>query len=363
MCKTIIKLIFSPLLITLLLIVATPVLSAQSGGCAIPPPDEFVASTNGNTLQLNWTPVSSGIGYYIEVMDLTTNTPFFNTTLGTGVTSFVVSGINPTHQYLITLRVICPGGCISTIPIMASGGIITVEDVVLLQGLPPCGLECTNPVNSLALLDTLLHWPASGLTDTRMTCAINLKRGNLGSARFRVARNNNNQNLILYQDCNNANNNCNCFVQNDTVYCTSQNTTVMRAVFRQPNQIIIHLFDNWTARYKLDSCSTSVLNAPFPEERSSSILSFKSELSDLSLAPNPAADMVRIRFVLADEAPVSILLTDIYGREMRRWEEQLNLPAGDYESGYSVAGVPPGTYFISVHSDNTVLSGQIAIDR
>lgn len=61
--------------------------------------------------------------------------------------------------------------------------------------------------------------------------------------------------------------------------------------------------------------------------------------------PNPLAQSsVKVGFHLGQGGPVLLTLHDMQGREVRRWLDQPNMPAGHHLNTFDVGGLPAGTY-------------------
>lgn len=78
--------------------------------------------------------------------------------------------------------------------------------------------------------------------------------------------------------------------------------------------------------------------------------------------PNPARDAAIIEYTLASRAAVSVRVTDVVGREVRRYEP------GDQESGrhavtFDGAGLPAGVYLYEVRAGSETARGRVVLTR
>ena len=353
--------------IAVVLILAVPTGAEAQPGCNFPAPSNFITTTDQTTMTMTWSPVSIAQGYFLEVFDVTAGDLFFSTTIPFGTNFFVVSGIQPTHQYSNVLKILCPDGCIGSSSAASSGGRILVEDVVLLQGIPTCGLNCQNPANPVLLTDTLLLWPNSVSDNTRLLQTFSLKKNGAGTARYKIARDNDTKSLIFYQDCNGNNNNCDCFVLQNNIICTSGGDTILRSYFRDPNKIIVKTYDNWSVRYKTDSCAQVVVQEVAPGEEDRAV---SQEAGDQGLMPdnwhcfpNPAEDQFFITFNLPVPQVVSIRLVNTYGQEIISFIKEEKINQGFFSDTYAINGVPEGVYFVEFRSESGTRADKIVVER
>ena len=72
----------------------------------------------------------------------------------------------------------------------------------------------------------------------------------------------------------------------------------------------------------------------------------------LSLAPNPAAQQVRIQYEIASRAEVSFRLYDMTGRVV--WSNEVNKVAGAHDMTLDLNQIAPGSYTLIMGYDNRV---------
>jgi hypothetical protein len=73
--------------------------------------------------------------------------------------------------------------------------------------------------------------------------------------------------------------------------------------------------------------------------------------------PNPAANQVTIAFTLKQSVPVTLVTTDICGKEVQN--KHLNfLQPGAHNVPMDISALPNGVYFLQVRSGDLVLSTQ-----
>ena len=84
------------------------------------------------------------------------------------------------------------------------------------------------------------------------------------------------------------------------------------------------------------------------------------EAGTVGISPNPFKDIVNVHFALQKNAPVTISVTDLAGRELLLSEEQL-LPAGFNDLPVNLSGVTAvnGVYLIHVKVGNEVYTERI----
>lgn len=79
---------------------------------------------------------------------------------------------------------------------------------------------------------------------------------------------------------------------------------------------------------------------------------------ELSLFPNPAKDLLNVRFGTAREGRVDILLYDTMGRRVMNVLSQ-ELPAGDHAKTADISALPRGQYIAHVSIDGDVVRTEI----
>jgi hypothetical protein len=89
-------------------------------------------------------------------------------------------------------------------------------------------------------------------------------------------------------------------------------------------------------------------------------------IAGLHNAPNPFRDATEVRFVLAEEGPVSVSVFDVGGRLVRETSidatpglQRIRLPART-DGGTSLG---PGVYFYRVETGGTTSSGRMTVLR
>jgi hypothetical protein len=83
---------------------------------------------------------------------------------------------------------------------------------------------------------------------------------------------------------------------------------------------------------------------------------------NLSITPNPSADIARIILSLSTSSPVRLTLHDALGREVRGIAESM-YAAGAQEFSVSLEGLPSGIYFVHANVGGQVLVRRLAVVR
>jgi hypothetical protein len=71
-------------------------------------------------------------------------------------------------------------------------------------------------------------------------------------------------------------------------------------------------------------------------------------LSEGFIYPNPASDVVNLRFELTNNQEITISISDINGRQVK--SGQYDLKSGMQQLQIGLQGIPSGTYLISIGS-------------
>ncbi len=79
--------------------------------------------------------------------------------------------------------------------------------------------------------------------------------------------------------------------------------------------------------------------------------------------PNPASEYAQVKFELTVAANVSLVLTNILGREVARPIDNKKMIAGEHQIDLNLGDLPSGLYFYSLRSGNTVLTKSLVIQH
>ncbi|MFA6234176.1 MAG: hypothetical protein WC824_08325 [Bacteroidota bacterium] len=79
--------------------------------------------------------------------------------------------------------------------------------------------------------------------------------------------------------------------------------------------------------------------------------------------PNPFNPMTTIRFVLPRSMPVTLIITDVLGREVRRIIDGKIYPQGEHSWPFNADGLPSGLYFSHFIADDAVQIGRLVLLR
>jgi hypothetical protein len=78
--------------------------------------------------------------------------------------------------------------------------------------------------------------------------------------------------------------------------------------------------------------------------------------------PNPFADATTLNFTVPEEGPISIVLYNSLGQQVKTIVDQTMSP-GDYSVTLNAAGLPSGSYYARMQSANKVVSRNLRISR
>jgi len=84
-------------------------------------------------------------------------------------------------------------------------------------------------------------------------------------------------------------------------------------------------------------------------------------VSQLGVAPNPAIELVTVEFNVTDPGPVSLSLTDLYGRVL--WQKKLNEGQKWYCEKINTAHYQPGIYIIQLQAGDRLRYKRLAVVR
>jgi uncharacterized lipoprotein YddW (UPF0748 family) len=82
----------------------------------------------------------------------------------------------------------------------------------------------------------------------------------------------------------------------------------------------------------------------------------------VSCLPNPASELVAVRFVLAAPEPVRLAVYDVLGREVTTLVDEI-LGAGTYEYTMQTASLPPGVYLCRMNTTRRTDTQRILVQR
>lgn len=85
------------------------------------------------------------------------------------------------------------------------------------------------------------------------------------------------------------------------------------------------------------------------------------DLTEFSIYPNPARDIINISFNTSEEVTGNIYLLDIKGSIVKTLESKAIIAAGSNEFSYPLDGVLPGIYLVAVHSDAGIKTGRLIV--
>ncbi|MDQ3109185.1 MAG: T9SS type A sorting domain-containing protein [Bacteroidota bacterium] len=83
-------------------------------------------------------------------------------------------------------------------------------------------------------------------------------------------------------------------------------------------------------------------------------------ISSSSVYPNPAAGNCYVTYTMEGMAEVEIILTDISGREVKRFGKEMALP-GNNSRLLDLSGIAPGSYLINITSEDSRLTRQVIL--
>jgi len=84
--------------------------------------------------------------------------------------------------------------------------------------------------------------------------------------------------------------------------------------------------------------------------------------TNLNVYPNPVTISANIHFIIKDENPVSIFLTDITGKEIDKIVENEQFDKGRNQLNFSAENYSAGVYFISLKSNNQYTTSKFIIN-
>jgi len=84
-------------------------------------------------------------------------------------------------------------------------------------------------------------------------------------------------------------------------------------------------------------------------------------ISDLSVYPNPASDVLTIRYQLNRESEITMRISDVNGVPVHGLHSQLN--ADMQENHIDVSQMPAGVYFLYLRSADQVISRKFVVLR
>ncbi len=78
--------------------------------------------------------------------------------------------------------------------------------------------------------------------------------------------------------------------------------------------------------------------------------------------PNPSTGLSSITYALPERAFVTLSVSDLLGREVRR-VENTTLGSGSYQSKIDMSGLPNGTYVYTLHANDHILQGKMILAK
>lgn len=117
-------------------------------------------------------------------------------------------------------------------------------------------------------------------------------------------------------------------------------------------------FGSYTVSVTINGCTSPI---------SDTVLFIPTELSQTSISswqyfPNPASESVMIRYQLESASRVSVYLTDMSGRIVKRWENGVR-ESGSITDELMISDVAAGLYLLRIETDDHALSGKLQISR
>jgi hypothetical protein len=82
------------------------------------------------------------------------------------------------------------------------------------------------------------------------------------------------------------------------------------------------------------------------------------ELGNYRAFPNPSYGLIRVQFA-AEEAPVSVQVTDVSGRVV--YQQQLNQFDGYFDEEIDLSGATPGNLFLTIQQDGKLTTKQLLL--
>ena len=79
--------------------------------------------------------------------------------------------------------------------------------------------------------------------------------------------------------------------------------------------------------------------------------------------PNPSADIARVNFELPRATEVTMMVLDIYGRQVQRVLDQASFGAGEQNANIDVSRLPNGNYIVVLRAGNTQLLQKMVVNR
>jgi hypothetical protein len=83
-------------------------------------------------------------------------------------------------------------------------------------------------------------------------------------------------------------------------------------------------------------------------------------ITSSAVYPNPATDDCYVTFVMEGVAPVEIILTDLSGREVKRFGKEMSLP-GNNSRLLNLSAIDAGSYLINIVSGDSHLTRQVIL--
>lgn len=97
--------------------------------------------------------------------------------------------------------------------------------------------------------------------------------------------------------------------------------------------------------------TTLILDDLLLEGVSTGIKTPNTFVNSLQVYPNPASDYVNVGFKLTSNSLVSINILDITGKVVATLANNANILAGNFNNNYSLNGIKPGLYFVTINTN------------
>lgn len=86
-------------------------------------------------------------------------------------------------------------------------------------------------------------------------------------------------------------------------------------------------------------------------------------LSEVSCYPNPFAEQTNIEFTLSKDSEVSVVVSDITGKQLAILLDQKALSIGTHNVSFEAQGFPNGTYIYSIQTNQTTISHRMILNQ
>ena len=374
------------LLVFGLLLCLQPKMNAQTGtSCPFPAPAYINVLATYNTAKLIWPLVPQIEAYHLIIRDITYAT---NVTTVLDIPEYFggmyqssTTGNAPlqqNHKYKAVLRSVCGNFTDSNDSITVVFDLIVIEDIVY-GASSDCGLtDCNCTLNSTWWNNKLVQKnktvSRSWLTTPKrqviqMTVADSAVATNY--AKFKIAKDNC-DNHIEILSCE-SNPYTIAIVGGDNYLRVKSGATSLAYVYLESDKYKVKaLTQAFKVTVKLcDTCTVctaeSILGNPNTDEVAFNIAvdpntskeADTATANNFVVGPNPIVDHAKIAWELSEAQPITLVLSDMTGREIMRFFDREILEAGDYAFDWQAAQLPTGLYQLILTTQSGVQSKQL----